>query len=294
MKKLNAKQRMAMLNLLPALMPNPGVKAKDSFAGEGFRMKIMFFFHIIMMALHRPEWLDNTLEGFDKQQSKILAACVLNALLWGLDATDLAAILADQTTWTALASLGLDKHTRTEGQQKAMVAFLKDTYKPHFRDYVMSDLKRNKKITVEQRTAMGIPQLDDHHHTIPLVKIATLMYLSAGGKLSGTIRINGHSEHDASGRGHIPHGDGIYVDSMELAYGIYDTYPTSVPDADSLGNPITKAFGARQIFHKGSFLMSFGTANSNKYVVIYARWTNEPYPQFAGDWCPSPIIMRIP
>jgi len=250
---------------------------------------------IIMMSMHSTDWLPHDHETFHFFQSRLRTACGTNAVAWSLDATELLNLNAEGVIWDTIAPIGMDKQNRTDGQQKAMMAVWK-TYRPHFRDYVMHNLKNNAAVTVLQRTGLGIPLMGTPHHTHPTVQIATPMFLQIMSGGTASILCNGHVDHSALGRGHIPHGENIFIDSMEVAYLIMPkgADPGTPPDADNIGNPNDpNSKGHRATFHKGRFHLNLGTANSGCWVIIYARWTHTSYPQFAGNWS-GVQMMRIP
>ncbi|HLG33754.1 MAG TPA: hypothetical protein VI757_02655 [Bacteroidia bacterium] len=103
---------------------------------------------------------------------------------------------------------------------------------------------------------------------------AEVFALIAAGQGTGKFDIRLRSQEDSS-RASIATDAG--ADSVQYAWAVVDKAEDAITDPNS-------KLLQRAISTKAHFEFDAGTENQAKWLVIYFRWFNTSYPQYAGGW----------
>ncbi len=214
------------------------------------------------------DYVPGTLSAYDDWQENLIQEVSDNEVLWGLDATQLATLQSNGSTYKPLYAAIKNTETRTQQQVYAHDTY-KKTYTKFLRGYVQGQLVNNALIPADDLVAMGLNPHLYIRTARPVITGYPIIGLSTEG--GGFIRFR-CTVPNGAGKGRQPDSDGIelfYVteSSAKTVNPVDPTPPdgTTVPEQEFLASIISR---------KANFNHGFGLNQVGKVLRVYGRWVN--------------------
>lgn len=177
----------------------------------------------------------------------------------------------------------IDPTTNTSPQKAKATKHIEDFIKYDHQHHLLDKIVICGKANADDAALFNV-DLERDEPTHLSSKIETKPWASVDRSGPATFDIMCRSAADSS-RASIDREAG--ASSVQYAYAILDHYPQ---ENEVLNPDDTKKF-IKDISEKAHFPLDVGAENRRQYLVIYFRWYNKTYPQFAGDWTEMVVVI---
>jgi hypothetical protein len=133
-----------------------------------------------------PDWVPRSIDDFKIFGDNFTTQATTNSVAWGLDADEVANLLALQKPFNGFYDISKIKQSRTQ-QDTENTNNARVPYEKAIREMGQYGMKHNSLMTDANRTACGVPNDSGSHTPSPIAEIAPVIEYESAGRLGGKI-----------------------------------------------------------------------------------------------------------